>query len=169
MKTDLNDRELFYDGTSRVKPELVPELFLHGVPPEKVAVTEVNEDIELFNQLNDVVLKLEGPSNIPIDLRWNLPEPWAVLDLDAYFEPLLHGRDDRYRLRVLAELKQVRARQLDNLVRAIIFVVQTFRESGQVWGVGRGSSCASLLLFLLGLHQVDPIKYQIPLEEFFHD
>jgi DNA polymerase III alpha subunit len=169
VKTVLTDRELFYDGTSRVKPALVPELFLYGVPPEKVAVTELSEDVELFNQLSDVLLQVNEPADFNPDLSWNLPEHWANLDLDAYFEGRLARADDRYKARALAELKQVRERGLENLIRAIGYVVERFKETGQVWGVGRGSSCASLLLFLLGLHQVDPIKYNIPLEEFFHD
>lgn len=171
MKTVLNDRELFYDGTSRVKPDLVPELFLHGSTPEKIAVTEVNEDVTLFNQLSDVLIGTDGPTAFTPALSWNLPEEWAAIDLDAYFDGLLRSTraDERYRARVLAELKQVRERGLENLIRTIAYVVARFRAEGQVWGVGRGSSCASLLLFLLGLHQVDPIKYQIPLDEFFHD
>ena len=170
MKTVLSDRELFYDGTSRVKPDLVPDLFLHGVPPEKVAVTELNDDIVLFNQLNDVMLRLDGPASFEPSLEWRLPEPWATLDLDRHFAKLVSSAgDERYSQRVAKELQEVRKRGLDNLIRAICFVVHTFRETGQVWGVGRGSSCASLLLFLLGLHQVDPIKYDISLDEFFHD
>jgi DNA polymerase III alpha subunit len=33
--------------------------------------------------------------------------------------------------------------------------------------VGRGSSVASYVLFLIGVHKIDPIKYELPIEEFF--
>ena len=42
-------------------------------------------------------------------------------------------------------------------------------DNGIVVGLGRGSSCASLVLHLLGLHAVDPVKYDIPFSEFTHE
>jgi len=45
-------------------------------------------------------------------------------------------------------------------------LIGRFREDGVVWGVGRGSSCASYILYLLEVHDIDPIKHQIPFEEF---
>jgi DNA polymerase III alpha subunit len=35
-----------------------------------------------------------------------------------------------------------------------------------VWGVGRGSSCSSYLLYLLGLHEVDVVKYDVDISDF---
>ena len=58
---------------------------------------------------------------------------------------------------------------MTEFVKTVIFIVDTFKEAGIVWGVGRGSSCASYILFLLGLHLVDPIKFDISMDEFFHD
>jgi DNA polymerase III alpha subunit len=47
------------------------------------------------------------------------------------------------------------------------YVVDTLRENNIVWGVGRGSSVASYVLHLIGVHKIDSIKYNIPIEEFF--
>lgn len=44
-------------------------------------------------------------------------------------------------------------------------LLKSFREDGVVWGVGRGSVCASLILFLIGAHDIDPIQYDIPFSE----
>jgi DNA polymerase III alpha subunit len=173
VKTDLNDRELFYDGTSRVKPDLVPELFLHGTTPDKVRVTAPNEDVALFNQLSDETISVDRDIVFEPDLSWQLPAAWVELDLPGFFEALLrergHPHGSPYHARVDKELAEVRRRGLEPLIRTLAFVVYTFNQHRQVWGVGRGSSCASLLLFLIGLHKVDPVKYGIPLEEFFHD
>lgn len=45
-------------------------------------------------------------------------------------------------------------------------LIEQFREEGLVWGVGRGSSCASYVMYLLGVHDVNPITYEIDFSEF---
>jgi DNA polymerase III alpha subunit len=47
------------------------------------------------------------------------------------------------------------------------YIVDTLRANNIVWGVGRGSSVASYVLHLIGVHKIDSIKYSIPIEEFF--
>jgi DNA polymerase III alpha subunit len=41
------------------------------------------------------------------------------------------------------------------------------RDNNIVWGVGRGSSVASYVLYLLGIHKIDSIKYNLSPDEFF--
>jgi DNA polymerase III alpha subunit len=48
----------------------------------------------------------------------------------------------------------------------MIFLVKLMKENKIVWGVGRGSSVSSFLLYLVGLHQINPIKYNLGIEEF---
>jgi DNA polymerase III alpha subunit len=56
---------------------------------------------------------------------------------------------------------------MHQFVRCLLYVTHRFKEDGVLWGVGRGSSCASLIMYLLGINKVDPVKYNIPAEEFF--
>lgn len=51
-------------------------------------------------------------------------------------------------------------------VMEIEILIQKFKRYGVVWGVGRGSSCASYVLYLLDVHEVNPIKYDIDFIEF---
>ena len=46
------------------------------------------------------------------------------------------------------------------------YLVDTMRGNSIVWGVGRGSSVASYVLYLLGVHKVDSIKYDLDINEF---
>jgi DNA polymerase III alpha subunit len=46
------------------------------------------------------------------------------------------------------------------------YLVDTLRTNNIVWGVGRGSSVASYCLYLLGVHKVDSIKYDLDIHEF---
>jgi DNA polymerase III alpha subunit len=53
------------------------------------------------------------------------------------------------------------------VLKAMKYLVDTFRENNIVWGVGRGSSVASYALYLIGVHKVDSVKYELPITEFF--
>jgi DNA polymerase III alpha subunit len=53
------------------------------------------------------------------------------------------------------------------VLKTMKYIVDTLRKNNVVWGVGRGSSIASYALFLIGIHKIDSIKYDIPITEFF--
>ena len=53
-----------------------------------------------------------------------------------------------------------------DLLKFLHFLVTFMRENSIVWGVGRGSSVASYVLFLLGVHKIDSIQYQLDWKEF---
>lgn len=44
-------------------------------------------------------------------------------------------------------------------------LIDKFKEEGVVWGVGRGSCCASLMLYVLEVHDINPITFDIPFSE----
>lgn len=44
-------------------------------------------------------------------------------------------------------------------------LIGRFREDGVVWGVGRGSACASLIFYLIEVHDIDPTKFDIDFSE----
>lgn len=178
MKTELEDRILWHDGTNQVKPEMVPALFLHGVPQERIFVTELNEDIIKFNQLADDTLQIDKRENGQFDFSWNIPEEYQKIDIAAYVKDRLRWKMkaegisqdhlETYGYRIYNEMAQIKAFEVEPLFRTLIYIVEKLKQEGKVWGVGRGSSCASLILHLIGVHEVDPVKYNIPLTEFFH-
>jgi len=179
VKTELNDRTLWFDGTSQVNPALVPSLFLGGIPPELIALNEESEDTRQFNQFSEEQLTVGKDKNRPLNMAWKVPKSYQDIDLanyvlDAVGTMALAQRWDyettaKYAQRVKVELEEIQIRGMDPLVKTLIYVIDTLKETKTVWGVGRGSSCASLVLFIIGLHKVDPIKYGIAMEEFFHD
>jgi DNA polymerase III alpha subunit len=69
--------------------------------------------------------------------------------------------------RVDQELELFIKNDMYNLLHVMKYVVDTLRENNVVWGVGRGSSVASYVLHLIGVHKIDSIKYNLPIEEFF--
>ena len=46
-----------------------------------------------------------------------------------------------------------------NLLRYMIYLVDFMRANNIVWGVGRGSHVASYVLYLIGIHKVNPIPH----------
>ena len=68
--------------------------------------------------------------------------------------------------RVNAEMSAYEDRGMIPLLQWIKHFVDTCTENNIVWGVGRGSSVASFVLFLLGVHQVDSVKYNLDWQEF---
>ena len=54
----------------------------------------------------------------------------------------------------------------DDFIIITFYLVDTFSENDVVWGVGRGSSVASYCLYLIGLHKIDSIKYELDIKEF---
>ena len=175
MKSVLNNRILWYDGTNEVQASLVPELLIAGVPTNKIISS--GPDVEQFNRLSlDEVINSTKTNCCDVSFDWRIPVEYKNLDIRVYssdkLRQFLINNDRRktdYEFRLNAELDEIEHRGLTMMFRTIIFVVDTFSKNNQIWGVGRGSSCASLVLYLIGLHSVDPVKYGIGMAEFFHD
>jgi hypothetical protein len=64
------------------------------------------------------------------------------------------------------ELLLYQERDLFPLLCYIKYMVDTFRANNIVWGLGRGSSVASYVLYLIGVHKIDSIYYDLPITEF---
>jgi DNA polymerase III alpha subunit len=68
--------------------------------------------------------------------------------------------------RVEEELEAFRERGMVDLLRYMIYLVDFMRENDIIWGVGRGSSVASYVLYLIGVHKVDSIQFDLDWREF---
>lgn len=184
LETDLNDRVLRFDGVSILNPELVAAALTRGVSPSALRVTEFSDEVLKFNDQVVEADRLREASAEPIniDMAWELPKEYLKYDTVRLFDRVSKDftrllktanytpeQEEAALDRLDAELKEIEKRGMHQFIVTIIYVIDTFRRSGLVWGVGRGSSCACYILFVLGLHVVDCIKYSVPMEEFFHD
>ena len=172
LNTVLKDRILWYDGVNQVAANQVADLLLSGVPIDKIIVNSISDELQQYNCLVELPISVTRIAPVELDWAWQVPE--LPCELDEYLIKLLDTLEmsssdsQKYQDRLAEELSEIKRLELVNLFRSIIYVVDTFRREGIVWGVGRGSSCASLALFLIGIHSVDPVRYDIPLTEFFH-
>lgn len=96
--------------------------------------------------------------------KWRMPDEYRELDIAAYILGLC--KEDYELQRVGQELLLYQERDLFNLLRYLKYLVDTLRKNNLVWGVGRGSSVASYVLFLLGVHKINSIYYELSVDEF---
>jgi DNA polymerase III alpha subunit len=99
------------------------------------------------------------------DIIWNMPDEYKDISLRDYIFKK-HNLDPAQRIRVELELMEFEHRGLNDLLRFLIYFVKILRENNVVYGVGRGSSIASYVLYLLGVHRIDSYKYNLDIKEF---
>ena len=95
---------------------------------------------------------------------WHMPDRYKQLDIA---EHLITMCDTPEKLqRVGHELLLYQERGLFDLLRYLKYLVDAMRDNRVIWGVGRGSSTASYVLYLLGVHQIDSMYYDLDVSEF---
>ena len=95
---------------------------------------------------------------------WHMPEEYKQLDIAEYVLSLCDS--DARLQRCGQELLLFQERNLFDLLRYLKYLVDTMRSHRMIWGVGRGSSVASYVLYLLGVHRIDSIYYDLEPTEF---
>lgn len=95
---------------------------------------------------------------------WYMPEEYKNLDIAEYVLGLCNTDEELQR--VGTELLLFQERNLFDLLRFLKYFVDTMRQNNVVWGVGRGSSVASFVLYLLGVHKINSIYYDLDIGEF---
>ena len=73
---------------------------------------------------------------------------------------------DAERERVQAEYALFEEKGFTKVLQFLIYFVDTLRANNVVWGVGRGSSVSSFCLFLIGVHKINPLLYNLDYREF---
>jgi len=96
--------------------------------------------------------------------NWYMPEEYKNLDIAEHVLSLC--KTDAELQRVGQELLLFQERDLFNLLRFMKYLVDTLRKNNIVWGVGRGSSVASYVLYLLGVHKINSMYYDLDIAEF---
>jgi DNA polymerase III alpha subunit len=114
---------------------------------------------------------IDNKEEVPIELfhrnqqqNWHMPDEYKKLDIAEYVLGLCNSQPELQR--VGEELLLFQERDLFNLLRYLKYFVDTMRLNNVVWGLGRGSSTASYVLYLIGVHKIDSLYYDLPIEEF---
>lgn len=178
MFTELKDRVLWYDGHSSVEIDILSKMILNGDDISDLFVLENDEEVENYNKISSNKLEVKY-SNNTINTEWNIPDVYKQIDLESFVLTELTDiqKNKQFNVdycnksmaRVYKELALIKQLNLTGLFLCIIYLIDVFKEQNIIWGVGRGSSCASYILYILDLHCVDAIEYDISENEFFKD
>lgn len=99
--------------------------------------------------------------------EWFMPKEYKELDIAKWV--LEQCSDDAELQRAGHELLMFQERNLFMLLKYLKFLVDIMRQHNIVWGVGRGSSVSSFVLYLIGIHKINSLYYDLPIDEFLHD
>lgn len=95
---------------------------------------------------------------------WFIPNEYKNLDIASWLLSQCHTDIEHERVHMELSL-YVQYNMLD-VLRCVKYLVDTMRSKNIVWGLGRGSSVASYCLYLIGIHKIDSIKYNLDIREF---
>lgn len=115
----------------------------------------------------DFKLPDENPEPIPHNIRnqeWLIPEKYQNIDVREFC--LAKTVEEKERLRIEEEMDLFEERKLIPLLQSLIYMIDCFRDNKILWGVGRGSSVSSYVLYLIGVHRINPITYNLDISEF---
>jgi DNA polymerase III alpha subunit len=168
MQVDLYDRQIFTED------DAIKALYLNP----SLEIFSINiQDVEQFNNANKLLHAgyepLEStstPDCTPEQYHknnqsvWHMPKEYAEFDIAKWL--LDQCENDEQRQRVGKELIMYVDRGLLDLLKFLRYFVDTMRQNNIVWGVGRGSSVASYVLYLIGVHKVDSLYYNLDVEDF---
>jgi len=117
-------------------------------------------DLTLYENPN---ISLEDFDSIQ-QSNWKMPEEYKTMDIAKYV--LEQCKTDYELQRAGEELIIFQEKNMFPLLQYLKYLVDTMRQNNVVWGVGRGSSVASFVLFLLGVHKINSLYYDLPISEF---
>ena len=143
--------------------EIIEGVVKHGLTHLDLCLT--TDDIQSYiNRVKTEHLDYPIPPTEIDPSHWFIPDNYC-----PNLTEILYGmcETDEQRDRVSQELELYIKHGMYDVLHVMKYIVDTLRANNIVWGVGRGSSVASYVLYLIGVHKIDSIKYSIPIEEFF--
>ena len=97
-------------------------------------------------------------------MNWHMPTEYKQLDIAVHILGMCESEAELQRCG--EELLLYQERNLFDLLRYLKYLVDVMLENNIIWGVGRGSSVASFVLYKLGVHRIDSLHYNLDVTEF---
>ena len=134
-----------------------------------VNIGQVVRYVENYNlTLTHPVLQADNVTVPVFDLEqqrnWHMPDKYKNLDIAEHVLKLCNS--DAELQRCGQELLLYQERDLFPLLQYLTYLVDVMQANRVIWGVGRGSSVASYVLYKLGVHRIDSLFYDLSIDEF---
>jgi DNA polymerase III alpha subunit len=152
--------------TNSTQEQLIEGVLRHGPDILAKCLADSAELTQYLERLDIEHLNYPRPKQTIDVANWHLPKEYQELNITEF---LIQNSPSINHQRVIQEIKLFEKHNMIPVLRTMKYVVDTLRTNNVVWGVGRGSSVASYVLHIIGVHKIDSIKYNIPIEEFFKE
>ena len=158
--------------------DLVDMIYSGNIDKCHVVLCDASDDVNKFNSVMEEQGMTPLQKYIPLDVdqktfdgvcqgEWFMPDEYKDINVYDYVLGKAHTPCPKHvQDRIWEEMEQYKQRDMHNLLRYMIYLVDFMREHNIVWGVGRGSSVASYVLYLIGVHKVDSIQFDLDWREF---
>lgn len=163
-------------GQAILTSDNLRELLLQGKNISHLNVI-FDEEIRLFEEyqsalLSETITFLDAPEEVltfdefhqKCADEWVFPVVYQQIDVLSWLLDKCKTQEEIDR--VNDEYTLYKERDLIMLLRLFIFLVDYMRKNKFVWGVGRGSSVSSYILYLIGVHRVDSLKYGFDIRDY---
>jgi DNA polymerase III alpha subunit len=155
--------------------DLVDMIYSGHADKVHVVLCDANDDVDRFNAAMEQQGMDPLQKYIPLDVdtktfdgvcqsEWFMPDEYKNFEIHSWL--LQQCKTTEEHNRVTEELAAYGSRGMNNLLRYMKYLVDFMRENNIVWGVGRGSSVASYVLYLIGVHKINSIQYDLDWREF---
>jgi len=155
--------------------DLVDMIYSGHADKVHVVLCSESDEIDKFNAAMEEQGFDKLQKYIPLDVdqktfdgalqsEWFMPDEYKTLNVHNYI--LIKCETQEETARCAEELAEFDGRGMMPLLQYMIYLVDFMSENDIVWGVGRGSSVASYVLYLIGVHRIDSIKYNLDWREF---
>lgn len=175
-KTILSNRTLWFDGESTYPSNQVGAVIRMGTAVKYV--DELTPEIIQYNTIADDNEKISVKNGaMQILTNWTIPAEFTDLDPLVYIvhkhDELMCGMNASERrgreARLASELAMYVNMELLDVLSCIIYIINKLTANHIVWGVGRGSSVSSYVLYVIGAHDVDSYLYDLDIDDFLHN
>ncbi len=141
------------------------QIVLEDTNKYKTATKELYSELAEVQQYIEPTISIEE-FDIQKQKNWYMPNEYRDLDIAKWV--LDQCSNDEELQRAGKELLVFQERGLMMLLNYMKYLVDTMRLNNIVWGVGRGSSVGSFVLYKIGINRINPIYYRLDFEDFLN-
>jgi len=140
----------------------ISKLYLNDIDKYSESLKELGIDLPVIS----TVPKRSSPAEFDKQNcdNWHMPDKYYQINVLEWL--LDKCQNDEEKMRVQMEYDLFEKKNFIRVLQFLIYFVDTLRANNMVWGVGRGSSVASFCLFLIGVHKINPMLYNLNITEF---
>lgn len=161
----VNKRVLLRNGISLVDDMIFAEKLINGKITDSTKIL-AGDDSDTYKLLFGTDIGYSGDGEVE-------PKPsdheHTQEDIDLLIDTIESSdrfeNTDEFVDRIHRELKYFIGTKNVVFLLKIVDMIKKFKQDGVVWGVGRGSSCSSLILYVIEAHDINPLRFNIPFSE----